>query len=67
MQFTYLISDSKQKYATSLDKTKKKEMFVLAEPSVEHILERIKTGFHFMDKYANSGQGYFQDNLLNNV
>lgn len=68
MQFTYLmcylISDSKKKYAASLDKTKKKEMFLLAEPSVEHILERIKTGFHFMEKYANSGQGYFQD-LLN--
>ena len=68
MQFTYLmchlISDSKKKYTTSLDKTKKKEMFVLAEPSVEHILKRIKTGFQFMEKNTNSGQGYYLD-LLN--
>ena len=68
MQFTYLmhclIHDSKKLYAASFDKTKKKEMFVLDEPSVEHILEQVKMGFFYMEKYAQSGQGYYLD-LLN--
>ena len=68
MQFSYLmyylIIDSKKKYSASFDKTKKKEMFTLAELSVEHILELVKSGFQYMDKYANSGQGYYLE-LLN--
>lgn len=68
MQFTYLmfhlIHDSKKKYVASFDKTKKKETFVLAEPSVEHILEQVKMRFCYMEKYALSGQGYYLD-LLN--
>ncbi|XP_045029940.1 NFX1-type zinc finger-containing protein 1 isoform X2 [Daphnia magna] len=68
MQITYLlcylVKDAKKKYSMdSIEQNKKKDVFVLSDTAVEYVKTRASIGFKYMEKYANSGQGYYLELL----